>query len=135
MMMMTMVDMPYNHIKPKPYIPFSVMYDLMIMICSQRKSKKRYFRARFRKVELISDVILWTLSHGRAKVGRPARTYLQQLSTNVAWKTYQERWTIEAGGERGSADLCWQSDMMMMMTILVSVLTYERNLIQQKLIQ
>ena len=29
--------------------------------------------------ELISDVILWTLSNGRAKAGRSARTYIQQL--------------------------------------------------------
>ena len=29
--------------------------------------------------ELISDVLLWTLKHGRAKAGRPARTYIQQL--------------------------------------------------------
>ena len=29
--------------------------------------------------ELISDVILWTPTHGRAKAGRPARTYIQQL--------------------------------------------------------
>ena len=29
--------------------------------------------------ELISDELLWTLSHGRAKVGLPARTYIQQL--------------------------------------------------------
>ena len=29
--------------------------------------------------ELISDVFLWTPSHGRAKAGRPARTYIQQL--------------------------------------------------------
>ena len=28
--------------------------------------------------ELISDVLLWTLSHGWAKAGRPARTYIQQ---------------------------------------------------------
>ena len=25
------------------------------------------------------DVLLWTPTHGRAKVGRPARTYIQQL--------------------------------------------------------
>ena len=30
-------------------------------------------------VELISDWLLWIPSHGRAKVGRPARTYIQQL--------------------------------------------------------
>ena len=29
--------------------------------------------------ELISDVLLWTPSHSRAKAGRPARTYIQQL--------------------------------------------------------
>ena len=29
--------------------------------------------------ELISDVLLWTPSYGRAKAGRPARTYIQQL--------------------------------------------------------
>ena len=26
-----------------------------------------------------SDVLLWTPSHGRAKAGQPARTYIQQL--------------------------------------------------------
>ena len=31
------------------------------------------------KDELISDVLLWTHTHGRAKAGRPARTYIQQL--------------------------------------------------------
>ena len=29
--------------------------------------------------ELISDVLLWTPTHGRAKAGRPAQTYIQQL--------------------------------------------------------
>ena len=31
------------------------------------------------RVELISDVLLWTPTYGRAKAGRPARTYIQQL--------------------------------------------------------
>ena len=31
------------------------------------------------KDELISDVLLWTPAYGCAKVGRPARTYIQQL--------------------------------------------------------
>ena len=31
------------------------------------------------KDELISDVLLWTPTYGCARVGRPARTYLQQL--------------------------------------------------------
>ena len=29
--------------------------------------------------ELISDVLLWTPTYGRAKAGQPARTYIQQL--------------------------------------------------------
>ena len=28
---------------------------------------------------LIRDVLLWTLTHGRTKAGRPAQTYIQQL--------------------------------------------------------
>ena len=31
------------------------------------------------KEELISDVLLWTPAYVRAKAGRPARTYIQQL--------------------------------------------------------
>ena len=32
---------------------------------------------------LLSDILLWTLSHGRAKVRRPARPYAQQLCANT----------------------------------------------------
>ena len=35
------------------------------------------------KDELKSDVLLWTPSHGRASVGRPARTYLQPACTDT----------------------------------------------------
>ena len=33
--------------------------------------------------ELIRDVLQWTPSHGRAKAGRPARTYIQQLCADT----------------------------------------------------
>ena len=33
--------------------------------------------------ELVSDVLLWTPSHERAKAGRPARTYIQQLCADT----------------------------------------------------
>ena len=33
--------------------------------------------------ELISDELLWTPSHGRAKAGHSARTYIQQLCVNT----------------------------------------------------
>ena len=35
------------------------------------------------KDELISDILLWTPSHGRAKAGQPAGTYIQQLSAKI----------------------------------------------------
>ena len=35
------------------------------------------------KDELISDILLWTPLHGRAKAGWPARTYIQQLCANT----------------------------------------------------
>ena len=61
-----------------------------------------YWRSRD---ELISDVLLWTPTYGWAKVGRPTRTYIQQLCEDtgcIALKTYQRRWTIGRSGERGS---------------------------------
>ena len=33
--------------------------------------------------ELISDILLWTPSHGRAKAGRPARTYIRQVCADT----------------------------------------------------
>ena len=41
-----------------------------------------YWRSRD---ELLSDVLLWTPSHSRAKAGRPARTYIQQLCEDTGW--------------------------------------------------
>ena len=54
--------------------------------------------------ELIRDVLLWTPTHGRAKAGRPARTYIQRLyeDTDVVQKICRRRWTIGKSGERGS---------------------------------
>ena len=33
--------------------------------------------------KLVSDVLLWTPSHGQAKAGNPARTYIQQLCVDT----------------------------------------------------
>ena len=48
--------------------------------------------------ELISDVLLWTPSYGRAKAGRPARTYKQQLCEDTECSP-EKRWTIGRSGE------------------------------------
>ena len=61
--------------------------------------------------ELISDVLLWTPTYGRAKAWRPARTYIQQLWEDTGcspehlpeamndWEKWQEKVRdIRAGG-------------------------------------
>ena len=68
--------------------------------------------------ELISDVLLWTPTYGRAKAGRPARTYIQQLCEDTGCSPEgpaRGRWTIGKSGERGYP--CYQHNMMMMMMI------------------
>ena len=63
------------------------------------------------KDKLISDVLLWTPTYGRAKAGRPARTYIQQLCEDTGWNSEdlpeaindREKWRervrdIRAGG-------------------------------------
>ena len=56
------------------------------------------------KGELISDVLLWTPTHGQAKAGRPARTYIQQLcaDTGCNVKSCRRRWMIGRSSERES---------------------------------
>ena len=46
----------------------------------QTRHVGHYWRSRD---ELISDVLLLTPSHGRAKAGQPARTYIQQLCADM----------------------------------------------------
>ena len=56
------------------------------------------------KDELISDVLLWTPTYGRAKAGRPARTYIQKLceDTGCGPEDLPEAMTIGRSDERGS---------------------------------
>ena len=50
--------------------------------------------------ELIRDVLLWTSSHGRAKVEWPARTYIQQLCEDTGFSPED---LLEAMNDR---DIC-----------------------------
>ena len=67
--------------------------------------------------ELISDVLLGSPSHGRAKVGRPVRAYIQQLCANTGCSSedvpevmgdmeeWQERvWDIPTDGRHDDYD-------------------------------
>ena len=47
-----------------------------------RRTRHAGLRWRSRD-ELISDVLRWIPSHGRAKAGRPVRTYIQQLCADT----------------------------------------------------
>ena len=50
-----------------------------IMKTIQGRRTRHAGHCRRSRDELISDVFLWTPTHDRAKAGRPARTYIQQL--------------------------------------------------------
>ena len=62
---------------------------------------RQCWRSRYKP---ISDILLWTPSHGRGKAGRPARNYIQQLcaDTGYSLKSCWKQWTIGRGGEKGS---------------------------------
>ena len=55
------------------------------------------------KDELISDVLLWTPAYGRAKAGRPAQTFIQQLCHDTGYNSEDlPEAMIGRRGERGS---------------------------------
>ena len=65
--------------------------------------------------ELISDVLLWTPTYGRAKSGRPARTYIQQLCEDTGCSPEdlpeamndREKWRERVRDKRASGTTCW----------------------------
>ena len=74
---------------------------MKIIKVRQTRHAGRCWRSR---EELISDVILWTPSHGQAKAGQPAWTYLQQLceDTGCSPEDLPEVMNDREGGKRGS---------------------------------
>ena len=61
--------------------------------------------------ELISDIL-----HGRTKVRRPARAYIQQLcaGTGCSLEDLPGAMVDRLVAREGQGDMCWQCDMMMM---------------------
>ena len=66
--------------------------------------------------ELIRDVLMWTPSHGQAKAGRPARTYIKQHCANTGCHPEdlpevmddRERWWERVWDIRtGRVTWCW----------------------------
>ena len=79
---------------------------------------RRTGRARHRwrsRDELIRDVLLWTLTHGRAKAGRPARKYIQQLCEDTGCcpkdlpeaMNDREKWRERVRDIRASSTTWW----------------------------
>ena len=63
------------------------------------------------KDELIKDVLLWTPSHRRAKAGRPARIYIQQLCADTGCNPED---LLEAMDEKGSGismQIAWRDNI------------------------
>ena len=65
--------------------------------------------------ELISDQLLWTPTHGRAKAGRPARIFIEQLcvDTGYSCEDLPEAMDDREAGERGlgiSVPMVWHDD-------------------------
>ena len=65
--------------------------------------------------ELISDVLLWTPTYGRAKAGRPAKTYIQQLCDDTGCSPEdlpeamndREKWRERVRDIRASGTTWW----------------------------
>ena len=65
--------------------------------------------------ELISDVLLWTPTHGRAKAGRLARTYIQQLCEDTGCcpedlpeaMNDREKWRVRVRDIRATSTTWW----------------------------
>ena len=65
--------------------------------------------------ELIRDVLLWIPTHGRAKAGRPARTYIQQLCEDTGCcpedlpraMNDREEWRERARDIRAASTIWW----------------------------
>ena len=61
------------------FIFFIIWYFLFIFQSHTNNISYLWYSCWRSKDELISDVLQWTPTHGCAKAGRPARTYIQQL--------------------------------------------------------
>ena len=93
--------------------------------------------------ELISDVLLWTPSHGRAKSGWPARTYIQQLcgDTGCSPGDLPEAMNEREGWRERVWDICaddmtrWDDDWSFVCTQLKLFLQIVSIIKQFRLIQ
>ena len=79
--------------------------------------------------ELIRDVLLWIPTHGRAKAGRPARTYIQQLCEDTGCcpedlpraMNDREEWRERVRDIRAASAIWWWYDDIYMENQLIFI--------------
>ena len=98
------------------------------------------------KDELISDVLLWTPAYGRAKAGRPARTYIQQLCEDTGCspenmpeaRNDREKWRERVKDIRASCTTWWwgwgwksrwPSILLLIIITLIIIRPYDQMLV------
>ena len=82
--------------------------------------------------ELIRDVLLWIPTHGRAKAGRPARTYIQQLCEDTGCcpedlpraMNDREEWRERVRDIRAASTIWWWWYIYIYMCVCVCVCVY-----------
>ena len=91
----------YGHIPP-------IMKTIQVRHCWRSNDK------------LISNILLWTPSHGRVKAGQPARTYIQQpcADTRCSLEDLPGALDNRRVARKGQWNLCWWHNM------LIITLTY-----------
>ena len=80
--------------------------------------------------ELIRDVLLWITTHGRAKAGRPARTYIQQLCEDTGCypedlpraMNDREEWRERVRDIRATSAIWWWIILTSMKNCLLGVI-------------
>ena len=83
----------------------------------QQPTKQQLYGHLPLRDKLISDVLLWTPSHGLAKTGQPARTYIQHpcADTGCILEDLLEAMDDREGWWEGQGNPCRERNMMMMM--------------------
>ena len=84
--------------------------------------------------ELINDVLLWTHTHGRAKSGRPVRTYIQQLCEDTGYSPEdlpeamndREKWRERVRDIRATSTTWWRWWWWSLINTIRSIRQFER---------
>ena len=96
-----------------------LLYSHLIPI--SKTASVRRTRQRGNKDKLISNVLIWTPTHGHNSVGRPAKTYLYQLCADTACSLVDLLGTMDDQERENQGNPCFRHDLMITMTNLAVV--------------